>query len=60
MRYDAMDHIVQVTDALRHATKYTYDKDGNLTSETDALGNRVQYAYTPEGWLSSGRRGDDV
>ena len=53
-----MDHIVQVTDALRHATKYTYDKDGNLTSETDALGNRVQYAYTPEGWLSSVTKAD--
>ena len=34
-----MDHIVQVTDALRHATKYTYDKDDSLflVPEMDCL-----------------------
>ncbi len=48
-----LDNIAQVTDALKHITRYTYDKNGNLLTETDALGNRVRYAHTPEGWLES-------
>jgi YD repeat-containing protein len=43
--YDALDHVVKVTDPLGHTTVTTYDPAGNKTSVTDPNGNTTTYGY---------------
>jgi YD repeat-containing protein len=42
--YDGQLNVTSKTDALNHATSYTYDGNGNRLTETDAIGT-VTYAY---------------
>ncbi|HET9172008.1 MAG TPA: DUF6531 domain-containing protein [Actinospica sp.] len=43
--YDAYGRVIQVTDPLGHATKRTYDANGNLLSATDGDQNTTTYGY---------------
>ena len=42
--YDNQLNVIAKTDALNHATSYTYDGNGNRLTETDAIGT-VTYTY---------------
>lgn len=47
--YDAVGHIVKVTDADGVAIDYGYDDAHRLTDITDALGNRIHYTLDAAG-----------
>ena len=43
--YDALNRLVDTTDALGGQTKVAYDGNGNVVKHTDALGHTTTYAY---------------
>ena len=42
---DALNRLIEVTDALSNKTRYQYDGEGNLIAATDAKGNKTTYTY---------------
>lgn len=47
--YNALDRIIQVTDAIGSKLSYEYDEFGNLISLTDPLGNSIEYEFDIRG-----------
>jgi len=45
LTYDALNRLVDTTDALGGQTKVAYDGNGNVVSRTDALGRKTTSAY---------------
>jgi RHS repeat-associated protein len=52
-KYDALNRLIEVRDALGAVTKTAYDKVGNITSVTDALGRLTTYSYDANNRLVS-------
>ena len=50
--YDAVGHVLSVTDSDQNTTKYVYDRLGRLAMETDPLGNSTTYTYDADGNLT--------
>ncbi|MCP4301378.1 MAG: type IV secretion protein Rhs, partial [Gammaproteobacteria bacterium] len=45
--YDALDRVIQTTDALGNVTQMVYDAVGNKVQDIDALGRVTDYTYDP-------------
>jgi RHS repeat-associated protein len=48
---DAQGRQTEITDPLKHVTKYSYDADGNLRTKTDAELNVTTYSYNADNEL---------
>ena len=51
LAYDALDRLVQSTDAHGKVTKFAYDKAGRIIRVTDTRGNATDYTYDGFGQL---------
>ena len=52
--YDALGHIVAITESLGRITHYEYDANGNQTAMVDPNGQRTTYTYDPGNRLITG------
>jgi RHS repeat-associated protein len=56
--YSAVGQVLQKTDQLGHATKFSYDANRNLIGVADANGHLTQFAYDPDNRLVKTTRAD--
>jgi YD repeat-containing protein len=51
--YDTRDNLVELIDANRHTTRFTYDRSNRQLSETRPGGQRLSYTYDSAGNLKT-------